>query len=396
MQVLRLRREASRLAHRGRPWFYRDDLEQPPTVDGLALVEDEDGRNLGVGFASVGSRLVLRLAGAAPDWDSDDPSRRIAQFLDVRVESAIRRRSPALDRDRAMRIVHGETDGLPGLVVDRFGPVLVLQVASAFLEKELPALVKILQERLEPEMILARDDLSARRLEGLREGPPRLLQGRRIETVPFEEGGVIHTARPFEGHKTGFYLDQVPARRFVREHARGRRVLDLFAYQGAFSLHALRGGAAESLAVDESEAALEQARADAERNGLEGLETRAENAFQLLRSLRHDERQFDLVIVDPPAFAKARKHRGRALDGYRDLNRAALRLLAPGGLLVSCSCSHHVDGPSLESVVRQSAAGLPFRLALRHRLGAAADHPIWASLPETEYLKVLVYERFDL
>ncbi|MCA8957005.1 MAG: class I SAM-dependent rRNA methyltransferase, partial [Planctomycetes bacterium] len=192
---------------------------------------------------------------------------------------------------------------------------------------------------------------------------------------------------------TGFYLDQRLARQRVQELAAGRRVLDLFSYQGAFSLAALRGGASSALAIDQSAPALERASAAAAENGLVGLEVECAEVFAWLRTARRAERRFDLVVLDPPAFAKSRGEAEAALAGYRDLNRLALRLLAPGGYLLSCSCSHHVSGVQLEGVVRQAAAELPFRIILRERIPAAPDHPIWVSLPQSEYLKVLLLQR---
>lgn len=387
---------AARLAAKGRPWFYRDDCGKLPDRAGLVRVVDGDGRDLGLGLCSLASKLCIRLCGSWPREES--PSLRA--FLEARLGSAIERRAALFAAGGGVRLVHGESDGLPGLVVDRFDHTLVLQVTSSVLESALADLVAVLVDRLDPVSVLVRDDVSARKLEGLPEGPPRLVHGKRVDHITIDEGGVAHTARPWDGHKTGFYLDQRPARAAVRGLAKGRRVLDLFAYQGSFSLHALRGGARSALAIDESQQALEQARSDAERNELRlgegGLETEAANAFQRLRSLRQEGREFDLIVVDPPAFAKARKHLRKALEGYRDLNRSAIRLLAPGGVLVTCSCSHHVDGFELEQIVRQAGAGVPFRLALRQRLGAGEDHPVWTALPESEYLKVRVYERFDL
>ena len=177
--------------------------------------------------------------------------------------------------------------------------------------------------------------------------------------------------------------------------AKGREVLDLFCYQGGFSLCALAGGARSALAIDQSEEALKAASAGAARQGLSGLTTEHGNVFDLLRSLREAERKFDLVVLDPPAFAKSRRELDGALRGYRDLNRLALRLLPPHGILVTCSCSHHMTLPMFEDLLRQAVAGLPFRVALMQRLGAGADHPAWLSLPEAEYLKVLVLQRMD-
>lgn len=390
--LLRLQPRAARLAQRGHPWFYRDDLDgvQAGAVPHGAVVRvhDDRGRDLGLGFTSARSKLALRLCGP---WPGEGVPDREA-FFGQRLAAAIERRSDRLGPADGARLVHGEADGLPGLVVDRYAEAVVLQVTAPAVERSLDAIVPYLVSRLGPQMVLARNDVSVRRLEELPQ-EIRLLHGRRLEEVGIIEHGVRHRVRPFEGHKTGFYLDQEPARGLVRTLARGQRVLDLFCYQGGFSLAALAGGASLALAVDQSEAALQRAVAGAADNRLDGLQVRVDNVFDFLRAQRDEHQQFDLVVLDPPAFAKSRRELDGALRGYRDLNRLCLRLLAPGGRLLTCSCSHHVTPERFESMLRQAAAGLPFKIALRQRLGAGADHPVWLSLPESEYLKVVLLQR---
>lgn len=387
---VRLTTRASSLWRHGQCWFFADDLDGPAPEPQLVRVLDDGSRPYGVGFTSPRSKLVLRAAGNWPEGPLPD---RAAFFAD-RLGKAIERRATRLGARDGVRLVHGEADDLPGLVVDRYGPVLVLQSTSAYVEQSLDAIVPFLVERLQPEAVLARNDVAVRKLEGLPQ-EIRLLHGKRIEQVEIEEQGLVHRVEPFTGHKTGFYLDQQPARAIVRELARGRTVLDLFSYQGAFSLSALAGGAVSATAVDQSERALELAREAAQRNGLSGLSTEHANVFDHLRSLREANRRFDLVVLDPPAFAKSRRELDGALRGYRDLNQKALRVLGPHGFLVTCSCSHHMNGPAFEDVVRQAAAGLPFRVALHQRIGAGADHPAVVTMPESEYLKVLVLRRID-
>ncbi|MGE3174805.1 MAG: class I SAM-dependent rRNA methyltransferase [Planctomycetota bacterium] len=381
---------ASALWRKGHPWFYRDDLVgAPPAEPSLVRVQDHDGRALGLAFASPRGKLALRACG---DWDGAVVPDRGA-FFAARIGAAVARRA-AFAVDAGVRLVHGESDDLPGLVVDRYGPVVVIQVTAGFVEQALDAVVPVLAALPGVEAVVARNDVSVRRLEELpRE--VRLLHGRRVEQVAITENGVRFTVQPFVGHKTGFYLDQRPARALVQQLARGRTVLDLFSYQGGFALAALRGGATAALAVDQSAPALELAQQDAAANGLAGLEVQRANAFDFLRALRQDGRQFELIVLDPPAFAKSRREVRAALRGYRDLNRQALRLLAPGGHLLTCSCSHHATPPLFEETVRQAAAGLPFKVALEQRLGAGADHPAWLQLPESEYLKVLLLRRMD-
>ncbi|MBI5850202.1 MAG: class I SAM-dependent rRNA methyltransferase [Planctomycetes bacterium] len=389
--VIQLTARATTLARKGQLWFYADDAT--PGLDaarqpGLVRLRDPDGRDLGLALCSPRSRLALRRCGPWPGDGVPAPG----EFLRARLGAAIASRAAFAARDGGVRLIHGEADEIPGLVVDRYVDCLVVQVGTAPLEAMRAELVEALEALCSPRMILARNDIGVRKLEGL-DATVRLLSGHRVEELTIVEDGLRHPVRPFDGHKTGFYLDQAPARGYVRAHARGRSMLDAFAYQGGFALAALAGGARDALAIDESEPALLRARDTATANGLAGLETLAGNAFQVLRDLRRAERRFELAVVDPPAFAKSRRELEGGLRGYRDLDRLALRLLAPGGLLVTCSCSHHVTLEKFEEVLRQAAADLPFRIFLRARLGAGPDHPVSLTAPESEYLKVLVVER---
>ncbi len=387
--VVTLHAKASQLARKQHPWFYADDLADVDAPDvAIVRVRDDRGRDLGLGFLSTPSRLRLRLCGPWPDSPSvPTPD----EFFAKRLEQAVAMRGATTAANAAMRVVHGEADGLPGLVVDRYGEGFVLQSSSTVVERHLDSIVPWLA-RNGAAFVLARNDVGARKFESLPE-EVRLLHGRRVDTVVVDEDGVRATARIWTGHKTGLYLDQRPARRRVRELAAGRAVLDLFAYQGGFSIAAAVGGATSVLAVDQSADALAQAQLDATANGVTSITMQVGNAFDVVRDLRRDERMFDLVVVDPPAFCKSRRELAGGLRGYRDLNRAAVRLLAPGGWLVTCSCSHHLSWEMFEDVMRQSAADVPFRLLLRERIMAGADHPAWVSLPESEYLKVLVLQR---
>ncbi|MCA8977104.1 MAG: class I SAM-dependent rRNA methyltransferase [Planctomycetes bacterium] len=388
--AVRLTKKASGLARRGQLWFFTDDIAEPAGSPGqLIRVRDDGGRDLGLAFLAA-AKVALRLCGPWPGHDIPDRE----TFFAARLAAALQHRPELSVADAGVRLVHGEGDGLPGLIVDRYGPVLVLQVTSAAVENALDAIVPFLVARTGAESVVARNDIPARRHENLRP-EVSLLHGRRIEETVISEHGVRHPIRPFDGHKTGFYLDQRPARALVRQLASGRTVLDLFAYQGAFSLSALAGGASAALAVDESVPALDRARAAATANRLEGLSTESANVFDFLRAERDRDARHGLIMLDPPAFARSRRELAGAERGYRDLNRLALRVLEPGGHLLTCSCSHHVSLPHFEDIVRQAAAGLPFRTVLLQRLGAGPDHPCQITHPQSEYLKVLLLQRRD-
>ena len=396
MLVIDLEKNASRLARRGHPWLYKDDLRDSDLADeslgqGLIVrVRDNDGRDLGIACASTRSKIALRLCGS---WPGDEVP-TIEQFLSERIERAIEMRKDLIEDNSGQRLVHGEADQIPGLVVDRYSDVLVVQATTILIDRSLPIVADILHRIFKPRMILARNDLSTRKHERLPEEVV-LLKGESVERVTIEEHGVTHIVRPYAGHKTGMYLDQRPARKLVQNFSGGARVLDLFSYQGGFSMAALSGGASSVTMVDQSKTALEVAVETAKLNGFDEPKVIQGNVFDLIRDLRSADDQFDLVILDPPAFCKSRREVQGGIRGYRDLNRGAIRLLAPGGRLITCSCSHHLKPEMFEDTIKQSSLDLPFRVILEERLGSGEDHPVLIRLPETEYLKVRTVRRWD-
>ncbi|MDE0959382.1 MAG: class I SAM-dependent rRNA methyltransferase [Planctomycetota bacterium] len=394
--MIELDKRAARLAQRGHPWLYRDDLKKSDLEDSeystgaIVRVLDPEGRDLGIAFASTRSKIALRLCGS---WAGED-SPGLEEFLVDRIERAIRLREGMAPADGGVRLVHGESDLIPGLVVDRYADVLVLQATTALIDSALPLVTKILSDLLSPRMILARNDQAVRRLEKLPEEVV-LLAGESVERVVIEENGIHHIVRPYAGHKTGMYLDQQPARQRVKELASAAKVLDLFSYQGGFSMAALGGGATSVQMVDQSKVALELAKETALLNHFEVPEMIRGNVFDVIRDLRNEQQFYDLVVLDPPAFCKSRREVEGGIRGYRDLNRGALRLLAPGGRLVTCSCSHHLKSELFEETIRQAALDLPFRVFVEERMGSGRDHPALLRLPETEYLKVRILRRWD-
>ncbi|MGE4618291.1 MAG: class I SAM-dependent rRNA methyltransferase [Planctomycetota bacterium] len=394
--MIDLGKNASRLARRGHPWLYKDDLKATDLVDpvfasgAIARVRDHDGRDLGLACASTRSKIALRLCGG---WPGDSVP-QLEEFLSDRIQRAVALRKDLIEDQSGVRIVHGEADLIPGLVVDRYADVLVVQATTALIDAALPLVAGILAETFNPRMILARNDLGIRKYERLQEEVV-LLHGEPVDKVTIVEHGVKHLVRPYAGQKTGMYLDQRPARKVVQKVASGARVLDLFSYQGGFSMAALSGGATSITMVDQSSTALDVAKATARENGFSEPDAIRGNVFDVVRDLRSHGEFYDLVILDPPAFCKSRKEVQGGVRGYRDLNRAALRLLAPGGRLITCSCSHHLKSDMFEDTIRQGALDLPFRVFIEDRLGSGADHPVLVRLPETEYLKVRVLRRWD-
>lgn len=377
-------RGAKRLAA-GHPWVFRSDLaEAPAGPAGAVRVADARGHALGWAWWSPASEIVLRRV----ERDSDATIDRA--WWRARLAHALARRAPLAADTNACRLVHGEGDGLSALVVDRYDRWLVVQLLSAAVEAQRALVVDVLQELAAPDGILLRNDASVRAREGL----PRTVElaaGAVPEEIEVNEHGVTYLAAPWTGQKTGAFLDQRENRVMLRGYARGR-ALDVFSYHGSFALHLARG--ADSVtAVDASAPALERARANAARNGIDRLECVEADAFAYLRDAAARGERFDVIALDPPALAKNRGSIAGALRGYKELNLRAMRLLAPGGMLFTASCSYHVTKPMFLDVVRDAAADSQRPMILRALTGQPLDHPEVLTIPETGYLKGLLLER---
>lgn len=383
--LVRMKPEPARLARRGQPWFYADDLLDPVPGDAMVRVHDHEGRDLGLGITSKRSKLALRLCGP---WEGEGIPDREA-FFARRLAAALDRRAHLLGPEDGARLVHGEADALPGLVVDRYGSALVLQVTAAAVESWLDAIVPFLVERLQPRAVIARNDVGTRRFEGLPQ-EVRLLHGTQLETVDIVEHGVRHAIRPWGGHKTGFYLDQRQSRRTLSRYTSAQRVLNVFAYTGAFSVVAWASGAASVTSIDSSSPALSIAAANLRLNGFPDTHLVTADAFTELRRRRDRGEQFDLVILDPPKLVGSKQQVDRGARAYKDLNWLALRLLAPGGTLMTFSCSGAMSADLFQKIVADAAVDAEREVQILERLDQATDHPVLLSVPETHYLKGLV------
>lgn len=367
---------------RGHPWIYRSDVEQHPGEPGLVPAVDPRGRFIGQGLLSPASEIRLRLL-ERTDATVD------AAWWRRRIAAAAARRE-GIDAT-AYRVVHGEGDGLPSLVVDRYDRWLVAQILSAGLETMRQPILDALVDQFRPEGILLRHDVPARRRERL-PAEIELAVGSVPREIEVREGGVRYLAAPWEGQKTGAFLDQRPNRLLAGEVTRpGGRALDCFAYHGSFALH-LAGRAGTVVALDSSPGALERARANAALNGLANIEWRAADAFEGLRAMARAREQFDTVVLDPPAFAKTRASVPDALRGYREVNLRAMRCLAPGGTLLTASCSFHVRLPDFLTMLTEAAGDSGRRMRVRRILGQGEDHPEVLTIPETAYLKGALLE----
>ncbi len=364
----------------GHPWIYRSDVSSGPARPGIVVVESDKGRFLGRALWSPASEIRLRLL--EPDDRAID-----ASWWQERLATAHRRRI-GIDAN-AWRAVHAEADGLPALVVDRYDRWLVVQLLSAALEQHRATIVTALEECYEPAGILFRHDVPSRRLEGLDQAV-ELAAGTVPEQIEVREGSVRWLAAPWTGQKTGAFLDQ-------REHRllagalvpEGGTALDCFSYHGSFALH-LAGRAAAVVALDVSQGALDRGLEHATMNGFANIEFVRGDAFEQLPAWAAEGRRFDLVVVDPPAFAKGKSHLPAALRGYHELNRRAMDLVATGGRLLTASCSFHLRLPAFLEMVAGAAARSGRRFTLERVLGQPQDHPEVVTIPETGYLKGVI------
>jgi 23S rRNA (cytosine1962-C5)-methyltransferase len=387
--VLRPQREAR--IRGGHPWVYRADVARLDGAwrdDEAVTVSASDGRVLGRGFYNPRPQIVCRLL-TRHDEPVDDPLMR------RRLEAAWKFRQTLAYDGNAGRVVFGEGDGLPGLIVDRYGDVLALQALTRGIALRGDRLAELAAEVIGARAVYRRGDPTAAAIEGFDDRSGWLV-GQAEATIEIREGPCRFQVDLEGGQKTGFYLDQRENRTLVGHRAAGRTVLDAFAYTGAFATWALRGGAASVLALDSSGAACERAAAHLARNAPPGsparYEVREVNVFDALRTLEREGTRFDLVVLDPPPFTRRRTAVDAAVRGYKEINLRALRCLRPGGLLATFSCSHHVSPALFEDVCRAAAedVGRPVRIAVR--LDQARDHPVLLAVPETRYLTGLVLE----
>ena len=376
-----------RRAARGHPWIYSNEIRMDPAAKELApgtlvTLRRADESAFGVAMFNPHTLLSARLL----DRDS---ARSIGRsFFARRFERALKLRERLFDAAH-YRLVHAEADGLPGLVVDRFDRVLAVQSNTAGMARLEPVVLETLDELLSPEAIVLRNDSPARALEGL-SSEVRVARGSLEGPVSVHENGAVFWADPVAGQKTGWFFDQRDNRRFVAGLARGARVLDLYCFSGGFAVQAARASANAVLGIDRSEPALALAAAAAERNGVgETCIFRRAKAFEEAARLAAGGERFDIVIADPPAFAKSRRDVPAALRGYRKLARLAASVTAAGGFLFLASCSFNVDEAEFGEAVRRGLADAGRSGRIVRAAGADADHPIHPDLPETAYLKTL-------
>jgi 23S rRNA (cytosine1962-C5)-methyltransferase len=379
--------KGARRWQQGHPWIFRSDVaHRPETPAGIVRVRDTRNKPLGVALWSPTSEISLRLL------DHDADARIDAAWWQRRLRQAIDRRASLADQANAFRLVHGEGDASPSLICDRYDAWIVVQLMSAGLERCRDDIVQALVALLQPRGILARNDVPLRKKEGLTL-ESRVLHGDVPRTVEVAEHGVRYLAAPWDGQKTGAFLDQRENRAHIGALARGR-ALDCFSYHGSFALHLARR-ASHVIALDASEAALARARENAALNGLSNIELLEANAFDYLKDRERAGDRFETIVLDPPAFAKTRSALPAAIRGYKEINLRAMRLLAPGGTLFTASCSFHLTKPLFLEMLEAAAADSGRRIALREVRGQPLDHPEVLTIPETGYIKGAILEAME-
>lgn len=363
----------------GHPWVFSGEIETPPRIGNGEAAEllDARGRSLGSGIWNARSQIVWRkFSSEKREWDE--------AFIADALEKAVAKRVPA---PASRRLVWSEADALPGLVVDRFGDALVVQALTAGTDKMLPFIARRLDEMLAPSEIIFRNDAPSRRFEGL-ELSISFYGNRPHAPRWFEIDGVRYFLDLANGQKTGFYLDQREQHANAAKYARGKTVLDACCNQGGFSFQCARAGAAETLGIDISANAIEACRRNAEANGFGNCAFETANLFDWFGENR--ERRFDLIILDPPPFARTKDALAGALRGYKELNLRALKMLARGGVLATYSCSQRVGIESYIDVVSRAAHDARRTVSLLEITGQPEDHPCLLNFPESHYLKGLI------
>jgi len=364
----------------GHPWVYAEDVARQDARGDVVRVVDGRGATLGTALWAPGARLPLRLF--ARDEVTLD-----AALVEKRVRAADELRRRMMPGADAYRVVHAEADGLPGLVVDRYADVCVLQTTARAMDAREAEIADVVARVCDARLVVARDDSSARDFEGL---PRRrgVVRGEGTTRVQYHDAGSVFEVDVLADGKTGGFLDQ------AENHARaatyvpaGAEALDAFTYHGGFALALARGGAASVLALDEAAPAAERARENAARNGLSQVKVEQANAFDRLRALEGEGRSFDVVVIDPPALAKRKSAFGAADRAYKELNLRALRLTRPGGIVVTCSCSGKLSPEGFGAIVAEAARDAGKTVQLIERRGAGRDHPPLLGVLETEYLK---------
>ncbi|HEY3424368.1 MAG TPA: class I SAM-dependent rRNA methyltransferase [Negativicutes bacterium] len=383
-----LRKGAQHRVESGHPWVYQTEIA---TINGdfkpgdIVDVYNFRQRFIGRGFINPRSQIIVRLLTREQEVIDRD-------FFKKRIAAAWRYRQRFISEPEYCRLIFGEADFLPGLIVEKFGAYFVIQTLALGIDVHKETIVSILEELFQPEGIYERNDVPVRRLEGL-EQQKGYLKGQFPTLLKVQENGITFYADIENGQKTGFFYDQRENRTMLKYLVKDAEVLDCFCHTGSFSIHAALYGAKKVLSIDISEDAIDLAKKNAELNGVSSVcEFKVANAFDTLRSMADKEQQFDVVILDPPAFTKNRAGLEGAARGYKEINLRGLKMVRPGGYLVTCSCSYHMDRDLFKAIVVDAARDARREIREVEYRTQSKDHPILPAAAETEYLKFLVVE----
>jgi len=385
MRTIKLKKREERRVLRGHPWVFSNEVQDLPVdaVPGETVeVRDFAGNFIGRGYVNPRSLIAVRiLTRKQEDIDAAFFAKRIGRARDLRRE---------LRFGDAYRAVFSEGDGLPGLIVDKYADTLVVQSLTAGIDAVLDLVLAALREVHDPKTIVLRNDSSSRTLEGLAQ-EKRVVQGETSGLVEFEETGIRYRVNVLEGQKTGFFFDQRENRSAIKDLVKGRKTLDCFCYVGAWALSAAKHGAAEVSGIDSSEKAVALARENAALNGL-SASFMVGDVFEKLREFEKQKERFGCIVLDPPAFVKSRSKVREALKGYKEINLRGMRLLEPGGILATCSCSHHIDEDLFRETLIDAAWSAGRQARLLEMRTQSRDHPMLLAARETQYLKCAVLQ----
>jgi 23S rRNA (cytosine1962-C5)-methyltransferase len=385
-KIVILKKNEDRRIQTGHLWVFSNEIEKTdgdPQAGDIVELRNHVRHFLGSGLYNPHSLIAVRLLARQPDEQVD------FQFFHKRIEAALHLRKKLYPNAETFRLVHGESDFLPGLIVDKYNEYLSIQTFSLGMDKRLTLICDVLESILHPKGIIERNDVIIRMLEGL-EQRKGIIRGTVGPTI-ISEYGIKYRIDLLEGQKTGYFLDQRENRKAIRRYAHGGRVLDCFCNLGGFSLNAAYGEAREVIGIDVSDTAIKLA----EQNGkLNGLNARFEvgDVFEYLQEAVGANQKFDLIILDPPSFAKNRKSVRRAKRGYKEINEQTFRLLNAGGILATASCSHHVFEETFLEIITESARAAGRNINQLEWRGAAPDHPVLPAMPETRYLKFGIFQ----
>ncbi len=383
MKTVYLKPKEERRILRGHPWVFSNEVRGIPkdcSPGDIVDVLDSSGGFVGRGYINPKTLIAVRILARHQDEINETFfRRRIAKARELRT---------MLNFGDSFRAVYSEGDGLPGLIVDKYADTLVIQSSTAGIDRMLDMIISALKEEYSPQAIVLRNDTASRAIEGLSQ-EKRVVLGEASAPVAFEEAGISYRADVLEGQKTGFFFDQRENRQALRDYVQGRRVLDCFCYIGAWSLSAARYGASEVIGIDASDKAVSLAVQNADRNNLTA-QFKTADVFDELRFLEKRHERFGCIVLDPPAFVKSRSKVREALKGYKEINLRAMRLLEHSGVLVTCSCSHHVDQELFREMLIDAASSTGRRARILEIRTQARDHPVLLAAKETQYLKCFI------